>query len=905
MHLLYSFIISPIEYIIEIIYVLMYKFLGNPGYALFGVSLSVSFLVLPLYLRADAIQDEESERQKEMSGWISHMKKNFHGDEQYMLLSAYYREKKYRPIYALRSTLSLLLQIPFFLAAYHYLSHLDILNGASFLFINDLGAEDRLIPIADGINLLPILMTVINMGSGFIYTKGRSVKEKLQVYLPAILFLFLLYHSPSGLVIYWTMNNIFSLMKNFVMKHVTNKKLFIKSILCFIGLVLLGYTLGRGVIGELLGRGDHESVLFFILFPLCLMLPLVIGFIPRKLLNIKSYLPADPSGFVESGVFLVSFLGLMIPLSVISSSAQDFINLYHYRSPLYYVLNSVCVFSGLLFLWGTVIFKMMNKTRQNIFSTALFSISMVALVNYFFLHADMGTCGTRINFEHEPYYVPSVRYGNVMVIIIVLGICIFLWTKFRPILRKFMLVLSFACIFMSGKMLIPAIQDIEEGKNLNDFRAETAEFHLSRTGKNVVVIMLDRALGAYTPFIMEERPELLEAFDGFVYYPNTVSTSLKTNHGSPALYGGYDYTAEALTRRSTEYMVDKHDQSLRIMPELFSENGFSGSVADVPFARYNDISDLSIYDDLDNINAFHYNERTVDPETVQYNHSLTERNLCFYSIFRCTPAMLQDNLYDKSLYLSLGKGGNFYDDKFMTSYMGLKKLSDYTFIDDSGDRLMIYCNCLTHEPYKLDPENYELSTQYHMQLPDEYLYRTIDGVDMDLSVENDFALTHYQVNAAAYILLAKWFEYLKEEGVYDNTRIILVADHGISGATGQFTSMEFDVDGDDVDAQCADALLMVKDFNAKGFSVNEQFMTNADVPALAMNGIIENPVNPYTGNPIDTTGKENGVNIFWSGYFETDEEFVPLMIDDPWYHVENDFRVEDNWSKAASPLAEQ
>ena len=65
-----------------------------------------------------------------------------------MLLSTYYRQNYYHPVYALRSTFGLLIQIPFFIAAYSYLSHLEILHGASFLFIQDLGKLDGLLSVS-------------------------------------------------------------------------------------------------------------------------------------------------------------------------------------------------------------------------------------------------------------------------------------------------------------------------------------------------------------------------------------------------------------------------------------------------------------------------------------------------------------------------------------------------------------------------------------------------------------------------------------------------------------------------------------------------------------------------------------------------------------------------------------
>ncbi len=61
-------------------------------------------------------------------------------------------------------------------------------------------------------------MTIINIGSGIIYTKGFPLRDKLQLYGMAGLFLVLLYNSPAGLVYYWILNNIFSLVKNLFYK---------------------------------------------------------------------------------------------------------------------------------------------------------------------------------------------------------------------------------------------------------------------------------------------------------------------------------------------------------------------------------------------------------------------------------------------------------------------------------------------------------------------------------------------------------------------------------------------------------------------------------------------------------------------------------------------------------------
>ena len=223
--LLYTFLISPLELLFEVIFTIANKIIGNPGISIIALSIAVNFLVLPLYKRADELQAEERDIQAKMAYRIKRTKQTFKGDERFFMLQEYYRINKYKPIYALKSSASLLLQIPFFIAAYRLLSGMQSLQGMPFGFIADLGKEDASFMIGSfPVNILPILMTAINIISGVIYTKGHPLKSKIQVYGLAVVFLVLLYHSPSGLVFYWLLNNVFSLVKNIFYKLKDPKK---------------------------------------------------------------------------------------------------------------------------------------------------------------------------------------------------------------------------------------------------------------------------------------------------------------------------------------------------------------------------------------------------------------------------------------------------------------------------------------------------------------------------------------------------------------------------------------------------------------------------------------------------------------------------------------------------------
>ena len=104
---------------------------------------------------------------------------------------------------------------------------------------------------------------------------------------------------------------------------------------------------------------------------------------------------------------------------------------------------------------------------------------------------------------------------------------------------------------------------------------------MTSTGKNVVVLMMDMMIGSYIPYVFTEHPELVNQFDGFTYYPNTISFGPRTNMGSPALFGGYEYTPARLNERSNELLKDKHNEALRVLPTMFSNEGWDVTVSDV------------------------------------------------------------------------------------------------------------------------------------------------------------------------------------------------------------------------------------------------------------------------------------------------------------------------------------
>lgn len=214
-NIFYTIFIFPLESGMRFVFIQAYNLFGNYGTAIILMSLAVNIALLPLYYLAERWQGAERRIKAEMQSEIDKIKKAFKGEKRYYYTMAVYKRFNYHPIMAIRVSFGFLIQVPFFIAAYHFLSHYTALNGVPFLFLKNLFQPDRFLRVAGfSLNVMPFVMTAVNIFSSYIYTANLQRNDKIQLWVLAALFFVLLYNSPSGLVLYWTLNNIFSLVKN-------------------------------------------------------------------------------------------------------------------------------------------------------------------------------------------------------------------------------------------------------------------------------------------------------------------------------------------------------------------------------------------------------------------------------------------------------------------------------------------------------------------------------------------------------------------------------------------------------------------------------------------------------------------------------------------------------------------
>ena len=904
--MLYTILIGPIQLVFETIFTIANRFTGNPGIAIIALSLIMNFLVLPLYRRADIMQEEARDIDLKLQKGVAHIKKNFTGDERMMILQTYYRQNNYKPTDALNGSVSLLLEIPFFIAAYQFLSHLELLQGVSLGPIANLGAPDGILVLGGvAINILPVLMTIINIISSALYLKGFPLKTKIQLYSMALLFLVFLYTSPSGLVFYWTLNNVFSLIKNVFYKLKDPAK--VLSILASIsGVVISVYSI-LYVLEETI-----KGTMIIVLLGLCLQIPLMLRFDKFKNLFVKIKVKKqnpDKAMFFLGGLFLTVFVGILIPSAVIAASPMEFMDVDY--NPLWYLVSSGCFAIGTFLVWLRVFYWLASDSGKVIFDKLVWVFCGIVIVDYMFFGTDLGTLFAELRYENRIHWGIMDQIYNLGILSLIAVIFIVFMIKIPKLVGTVLLTVVLAVGFMAGNNIFNINKSINEYEILvENGTGGKPHFNLSKTGKNVIVFMLDRAMNQFVPYMFNEKPELQEQFAGFTYYSNTISYGGYTKIASPALYGGYEYRPLEINKRNSESLESKQNEALKVMPTIFNNNNFEVTVCDPPLAAYTWVPDLSIYDDISNINTYNtsgeFNGEFIDLYTIDNR----KRNFFCFALMKSMPVFLQELMYNDGMYNQAKvdldyMGQNVLDNytangltpRFLKPYNVLCNLIDMTNIVEEDNTFLMISNDTTHEPVLLQEPEYEPvlnvdNYEYSINNSNRYV---VNGKAMKM--DNEVQITHYHANMAAFIQLGKWFDYLRENDVYDNTRIILVSDHG--RYLMQFDEMFLnDSEGKIIDLEMYYPLLMVKDFNSQEYQVSDEFMTNADVPTLAMSNIINSPVNPYTGNEIDSSTKAEKIHyISTSNDFNVEVNKGNTFLPSGWLKFEGDnIWDKDSWT---------
>lgn len=178
----------------------LYKFIGNYGWTIIIMTIIIRIPFIPLLQKSQQSMKKMQKIQPMMAELKEQHKKDPQKQQKEIMLL--YKKHKVNP---LGGCLPMLLQIPVFIALYNVLLQTIELRGAPFMFwITDLSVKD------------PFYVLPIVMGASMVVqqkmtpTTADPMQAKIMMFLPVV-FTVMFLNFPSGLVIYWLVNNLLAI----------------------------------------------------------------------------------------------------------------------------------------------------------------------------------------------------------------------------------------------------------------------------------------------------------------------------------------------------------------------------------------------------------------------------------------------------------------------------------------------------------------------------------------------------------------------------------------------------------------------------------------------------------------------------------------------------------------------
>lgn len=194
----------------------LYWIIPNYGVAIILMTVVIKLLLWPLTAKAA----KSAKKMSKIQAPLKELREKYK-DNQQKLQQETLKLFKANRVNPLAGCLPILVQIPIFLALFWMLRSASELRFADFLWIRDLSQPDTIFSIAGfPINPLPLLMTVSMIYQMRMTTVSMdSTQAKIFKFMPFI-FLIFCYGFSSGLVLYWTVQNLLTILQ----QYLTNRK---------------------------------------------------------------------------------------------------------------------------------------------------------------------------------------------------------------------------------------------------------------------------------------------------------------------------------------------------------------------------------------------------------------------------------------------------------------------------------------------------------------------------------------------------------------------------------------------------------------------------------------------------------------------------------------------------------
>jgi hypothetical protein len=448
---------------------------------------------------------------------------------------------------------------------------------------------------------------------------------------------------------------------------------------------------------------------------------------------------------VSIAVFILS------PLYVISASRSDFPVK---TSELLLPMFIACLADGLLLSGVLLLLKRFAQRAAGIVSRLLAGLLIAFFVQAVFFNSD----STVLTGYRASYADPGVTvFGNMAVYLLIvllpelLHIISVKSGHFKKADKYSVLCIAAAALSVQTVWTaVKASRTDLSSYDSNYYGYLSYENAMSLSEKeNIVVILSDRLDSYYMDDMLEKYPDIAEKFDGFTFYQNNVSHSTNTFPSVAQMLTGKLYDGGEWQ----EYMHNAWDG--RAIPVVLKNNGYDVNI--IP----DGVTTIGSLRDMDGIfdNISYYDS---DSSGVSYlgKYGVVQA-LAKLSLSRMFPHMLK-GVAEGGLGSNIGRFMILPDEEPEDKVRpAMKPETDIRFYDylrkhglraDNPDKTFTFIH---------------LSGSHSLSSDLAELYEPVEG-------EPDV----YQTTRGDFEIIFSYFDQLKKLGIYDNTTIIVLGDHG-------------------------------------------------------------------------------------------------------------------------------
>ncbi len=393
-----------------------------------------------------------------------------------------------------------------------------------------------------------------------------------------------------------------------------------------------------------------------------------------------------------------------------------------------------CLLFGLSFLLRGRVF--------NWYVSLLSGLSLAAYIQVLFMNSSvMLLDGTKVHWEHMD--TAAAVGGCVWLIIIAAFFVLLVCSK-----KIWKGVVTYICVLISILQVVSVVSVVFMSEiHKKDMVFATNDGQLSLSEKhNVVVLVVDSFDASFAQEVMDNSPEYFDEFEGFTWYKNTISHYFRTFPNVSYLFSGEEYNYDV------EY--DEY------MKKAWKEKNF---FSDIKAGGYNSrvyLHQKYVNPDLDFMEEYCDNYKKADRNV--YSLEL-EKQMLILSLYRTAPVCFKP-------YFET-------DTEQINSAFALK----------SGEQLhtsdAYFYNCLLSEGIDTNNNTAEKGT---------FTYYHFNGCHGPYKFDENCQVTSKKVTSAeatrgALTNISEYLSQLKKNSIYENSTIIITADHGI---TGKYTELD-------------------------------------------------------------------------------------------------------------------